>query len=134
MDDAGVGVTALAGEQQSAFPIAVEPGAHGDQLVDATRALVDEHPHGVDVAEPGAGGERVGEVLVGRVDVATEHRGHAALGPPRGGLVELALGEHPDAQTRLVGGAHGGRQPRHPAPDDEQVELVGAEPGHGRRG
>ena len=123
-------VPALAGQQQAPLPVAVEAGAHGDQLVDPARALVDQHPHGVHVAQPHAGGQRVGQVEVGGVGVAAEHRGHASLGPARGGLVQLALGQHADAQAGLVGGPHGGRQAGHAAADDEQVELVGAEPGH----
>ena len=54
--DAGQRVAALAGQQQLALAVAVEHGAHGDELVDARRALVDQDPHGVDVAQAGAGG------------------------------------------------------------------------------
>ena len=49
--------------------VAVEHGAEGDELVDPARPLVDQHPHGVDVAQPGAGGEGVGQVEVGGVGV-----------------------------------------------------------------
>ena len=52
------------------------------------RALVDQHPHGVDVAQAGAGGQRVGQVEVGRVRRSPPStRGHAALGPAGGRLV-----------------------------------------------
>ena len=98
-------------------------GAEGDELVDPGRALVDEHPHGVDVAQPGAGGERVGQVEVGGVGVAAEHGGHAALGPAGRGLLELGLGEHADAHAVELGGPHRGRQPGHAEPSDEQVEV-----------
>ena len=58
-------------------------GPEGDQLVDPARPLVDEHPDGVDVAQAGAGRQRVGEVEVGRVGIgAAEHGGDAALRPP----------------------------------------------------
>ena len=106
-----------------AVGVAVERGAERDQLVDARRALVDEHPHGVDVAQAGAGGERVGEVEVGGVGVAAEHGGHAALRPAGRGLLELALGEHADAHAVQLGGPHRGRQPGHARPEDEQVEV-----------
>ena len=116
-------VAALAGELELALGVAVEGGAERDELVDARRALVDEHAHGVDVAQPGAGGERVGEVEVGRVGVAAEHRGHAALGPARRGLLELALGEHADPHAVDLGGPHRGRQPGHAGAEHEQVEV-----------
>ena len=50
-----------------AQPVAgfVEVRAELDELADAGRALVDHDAHGVDVAEAGAGGERVGEVQLG---------------------------------------------------------------------
>ena len=94
--------------------------------------LVDQHPHGVGVAQAGAGGQGVGQVEVGRVGVARQHRGHAALGPPGGGLVQLALGEHADPQAVDVGGADGGRQPGHAAAEHQQVERLGraASPAH----
>jgi hypothetical protein len=38
-------------------------------------------------------------------------------------LVELGLGQDPDAQARSSGGAHGGRQPGDPAAENEQVEV-----------
>ena len=122
VDDAGVRVAALAGQQQLARGVAVEDGAEGDQLVDPGRALVDQHPHGVGVAQPGAGGQRVGQVQVGRVGVAAQHRGHAALGPPGGRLVQLALGQHADPQAVDVGGPHRGRQAGDADPEDQQVE------------
>ena len=100
----------------------IEHGPHRDELVDAAGSLVDEDADGVDVAQPGPGGERVGEVQVGRVGIAGEHRGDAALGPAGGGLIELALGEHADAQAERVGGPHRGREPGHAAAQDEQVE------------
>ena len=62
-------------------------------------ALVDQHPDGVGVAESGTGGQGVGEVEVGRVLVAAEHRRHAALGPPGGRLGELCLGQDADPEA-----------------------------------
>ena len=102
----------------------------GDELVHPRRPFVDEHPHGVDVAQAGAGGERVGQVQVGAVRVAAEHRGHAALRPPRGGLLELGLGEHAHPHAVDLGGPHRRRQPGHPRPQHQQVQ-VGV--GHGHR-
>ena len=85
--------------------------------------FVDEHPHGVDVAQPGAGRQRVGQVEVGGVGVAAEHGGHAALGPAGGGLLELGLGEHADPHAVDLGGPHRGRQPGHAGAEHEQVEV-----------
>ncbi len=88
--------------EQVAVAVAVEHRAERDELVDPCRALVDEHAHGVDVAQPGAGAERVGEVEVGGVVVAAEDGGDAALGPSGGRLLQLALGQHPDAEAVAV--------------------------------
>ncbi len=123
-------VAALAGERQVTGRLAVEGGAHRDQLVDPRRALVDEHPHGVDVAQPRTGGQRVGQVQVGRVLVAAEHRRDAALGPAGRGLGELALGQHPDVRrARAVGEADRRREAGDAAANDEHVEGAGAPAG-----
>jgi hypothetical protein len=122
VDHPGVRVAALPGQQQLACGVAVEDGAEGDQLVDPPRPLVHQHPDRVGVAEPGTSGERVGQVDVGRVGVAGQHRGHPALGPAGRGLVELGLGQHPHPQAVQVRRPHGGRQPGHAGPEDQQVE------------
>ena len=108
--------------------VPVEDGAEGDQLVDPGRPLVDEHPHRVGVAQPGAGGQGVGQVEVGRVGVAAQHRGHPALRPPGGGLGQLALGQDADPQPVDVGRPHRGRQAGDAGPEDQQVEVRGIAP------
>ena len=126
VDDPGHRVAALAGQQQPAALVGVEDGAEGDQLVDPGRALVDQDPHGVDVAQAGAGLEGVGQVEVGRVLVLGEHGGHPALGPAGGRLGQLGLGQHADpdaAQHRAGRGPDRGRQPGDAAAEDEEVEL-----------
>jgi hypothetical protein len=90
--------------------------------VDARGALVDQDPHGVDVAQAGAGLERVGQVEVGRVLVGREDGGDAALGPAGGRLVQVGLGQDPDPQAGATGGADGGREAGDPAAEDEEVE------------
>ena len=110
------------GPARGALLVAVEDGAERDELVHPSRALVDQHPHGVGVAQAGAGGQRVGQVQVGRVRVLAEHGGHAALGPAGRRLRQLALGEHADPHAVGAGGADGGRQAGHAAAQDEQVE------------
>ena len=44
--------------------VAVELGTQSDQLLDTARSLVHEHPHRVDIAQPGTCGERVGCDLI----------------------------------------------------------------------
>ena len=85
--------------------------------------LVDEHPHRVDVAEPGAGGEGVGQVEVGRVLVATEHGGDPALGPAGGGLLQLGLGEHAHPHAVDLRRPDRGRQAGHAGPEHQQIEV-----------
>ena len=60
-------MTALAGQGQQPAGLAVELGAERDELAHPPGPLVDEHADRVDVAQPGAGGQRVGQVQVGRV-------------------------------------------------------------------
>ncbi len=62
--DAGHRVTALPCQLKVPVDVAVEPRSERDQLLHATGALVDEHPHGFQVAQPGTGRKRVGEVEV----------------------------------------------------------------------
>jgi hypothetical protein len=137
----GFGVAALPGQEQRPFGIEVELGPQGDEIDDPPRALVHQHPHGVDVAQAGPRGERVGQVQVGGVGLdvrvqrryrATEDRGHAALGPPGGRLGQLRLGEDPHPHPGLGRRPHRGGQARHPAPEDQEFEVRG--PGHDRQG
>ena len=125
--DAGVRVPALPGQQQLAVGVAVEDGPEGDELVDPPRALLDEDPHGVLVAQAGAGGEGVGQVQVGRVGVAAEHGRDAALRPARRRLVELALGQHADPQAVHVRGPDGRREPGDAGAEDQQVQRAAAQ-------
>ncbi len=60
---------------------------------------------------------------VGRVLVAADHRGDATLGPGRGGLRQVSFGQDADAQSRHLGKADDGRQTRHPASEDEHIEI-----------
>ena len=123
--DAGDRVTALAGELQVAAFVAVELGTEGDELLDASWAFVDQDAHRVDVAQTGACGEGVGQVQVDLLRVARQRGGDAALGPPGGGQVEAALGDHAGPQSVCSGRLHSGREPRHAGAEHEQVELPG---------
>ena len=127
-------VPALAGQGERAAALAVELDAQGDQLVHPARALVDQDAHRLLVAQAGAGGQGVGQVQVGRVLVAAEHRGHAALGPAGGRLGQRALGQHAEREgAARPGQPHGGRQPGDAAAQDQDVERSRARPRVSRR-
>ena len=100
-------MTALAGQGQPAALVTIEHGTQGDQLQHPCRTLVHEDPTRRLIAEVDAGGQRVSQVQVGGVGIATQHRCHAALGPAGGGLLEVALREDTDHQAP-VSGTHGG--------------------------
>ena len=81
-------VAAFAGERERggrAVAGAVEHRAERHEVAHPVGTLGDEHPHRVGVAEPGAGGERVGEVQLGRVrrPRARPRRHPARTGWPR---------------------------------------------------
>ena len=122
VDDAGGRVAALAGEGEAAPGVRVEHRSQGDELLHPAGSLADEDLDRVHVAQPGAGGQSVSQVEVRRVLVDTQHGGHAALGPAGGRLGQLGLGHQADPEARAPRGPHRGRKPRHPAPDDEDVE------------
>ena len=88
-------VAALAGQRQLAVGAVVEVGAERDQLADGLGALLDEHPHGVEVAGAGAGDEGVELVLLGGVPRA-ERGGDAALRPLRRAGGQDVLGDDQD--------------------------------------
>ena len=120
--DARVGVPALARALQGAGRLAVEDRAECDQLLDARRPLVDEHPDRVHVAQPRTRSERVGEVQVRRVLVVVQHRGDAALRPARRRLRQRRLRHDADLDAG-VGEPDGDGQPGDAAADDERVEA-----------
>ena len=121
--DAGDRVPTLPGEREhAAVAVAgpVEHRAQRDELADPVGAFGDEHPHRVRVAEPGAGGERVGEVQLGRVG-RLERGGDATLRVPGGRLRELALGEHDHRPARVAAAWIAADRPAMPLPEHEQV-------------
>ena len=93
---ARMGVPALAGQGEEPAGLPIELHPQRDQLVHPARALVDQDPHRLFVAEPGPRRQGVGQVEVGGVLVPAQHGGHAALSPPGGRLRQHALGQ--DAQ------------------------------------
>ena len=85
--DARHRVTTLAGQGKRrgrAVAGAVEHRAERHELAHPVGSLGDEHAHRVGIAEPGAGGERVGEVQLGRVGLF-ERGGDSTLRVAGGG-------------------------------------------------
>ena len=117
-------VAAFPGPRQPAARHTVEDRAERYELVDPLGAFVDEHANRGLVAQPGPGAEGVGQVEVGRVLVAGQHRSDTSLSPARRRLLELALCENPDPRPAELGEANRRGQARHPAPDHEDVEPL----------
>ena len=121
--DAGERMTALAGEQQLVAVgagLGVELRAERRQLADTVGALGHEHLHRLDVAEPGARGERVGEMQLPRVGLG-QRGGDAALRVTGGRERQLALREH-DRRQALPSGLERGRETGDTAPEHENVD------------
>ena len=116
-----VGALAREGEAQS---VLIEVRAPVDQLVDAARPLLDEHPHRLGIAQTVARGERV-LLVQGDLVIFAERGGDAALrvlGVAVGGKVlgeehDLALGD---------GDLDGGPQSGDPAADHDVIRGDGA--------
>ena len=100
--------------------LGVEVRAERGELADPVGAFGHEHLHGLDVAEPGAGGERVGEVQLGRVGRGQRGR-DAALRVPRRRERQLALRQH-DRRQPLPSGLERGRETGDAAPEHENVD------------
>ena len=86
------------------------------ELADPVGALGHEHAHRVDVAQPGARGQRVGEVQLGRVGRG-ERGGDATLRVARRRVRQLALREHERRQALAArrGARSSGPRRRSPA-------------------
>jgi hypothetical protein len=102
MGDAVAVVAALAAQRQSAVPNPVEASAELDEITHGGGPLAYEEPHGVLVTETRPGGERVSEVLLGRV-VGSQRCSDAALRPARRPRREHVLRHQHDVQRRMPG-------------------------------
>ncbi len=111
-------VTALPGQRQLAGGVAVEGRTERHELAQPRRALLAEHAHGGDVAQPDAGDEGVAQVLLGAV-VRAERGGDAALGPAGGAVVDEHLRHQQDRAG--TGRVQGGGQPGHARADHDDV-------------
>ena len=106
--------------------VEVEPGAELLQEGDGGRRLVDQGAHGLLVAEPGTGDERVLHVQLGVV-VLPEDGGQPALRPRRAAVAERALGDDGDRASG-VRQRHRGHQPGGAAADDDDVGRARSTP------
>ena len=116
VEDPGVAVGSLPAQRHFAIE-RVEGHPVGHEVADAGRRFVAEHPRGLFVDEPGTGGDRVGEVLFGRVE-RPDCGGDAALRPARVAVVDAALGQDEDGPE--VARLEGDEQPRDAAANDDQ--------------
>ena len=131
VQDARRGVPTFSSQREITTGLPVEHRAEPDELVDTTRALVDEHPHRVDIAQPRPRRQRVGQVQVGGVLVAAHRGGDPALGPARRRLGQISLGEHSDPQSRRRGHPDHGGEAGHPDPRTRTSSCTGRAPERG---
>ena len=80
---------------------------------------------------PAPAAKRVGQMQVGGVLVAAHRGGDPALGPARGRLGQVGLGEHAHPQARRRGQPDHGGQAGHARTEDEDVELHWSRPRRG---
>src|SRR6185436_11734129 len=111
-------VRGLASAGQLAVGVAIEARAPVEQLLHVRRPFLDEHAHGVLVAEAVAGLDGVGGVERGTV-VAAERDGNAALGVAGVAFGGFALRENQDAADGREGNRRA--QPGDAAADDHEI-------------
>ncbi len=125
-DDPEGAVPALAGAGEPSGGVGVEPGTAPQQAVHGIGPRADDRADRRGVAEPPAGGERVGHVRVERVvparSLVGQHDRHTALRPPRVAVGQPSLGHHQRAQPEFHG-SHRGREPGDPAADHHHVGV-----------
>ena len=80
------------GECRTPLGIEIEASPPLDQFPHVTRSILHEDVHRFGVAEPVAGGERIGRVERGRI-IRADGRRHAALGVARVAFLWFCLGE-----------------------------------------
>ena len=117
MHDPMMAVPPLASQFEAAVAL-VKLRAPGDQLGNPLRRLAHHRLHHIGMAQPAAGGERVGDMVVKSI-FRVDHPGDATLRPLAGGGAQVVFRHHGDVEFR------GHRQRRsqagEPAPKDEHV-------------
>jgi hypothetical protein len=125
MNDTGQRMAALAGKFEAPLLVTVEGSPEGDEVLHATRTFLDKDPHCIDVAEPITGGKGVGQMEIGRIRIAAQHRGNAALRPSGGGLFECTLCEDSDTEPVSIGGPNRGGETGDAGAHNEEIEFSG---------
>ena len=110
--DPGVRVPAFESQRHMAVDL-IEVGAPLDQLTDPDRCLADDHLDDLGIAEPLAGSQGVGDVVVEAI-FGVEDPGDPALGVLAVALADLVLGHDEDAIS--VGDPEHDRKPAIPPP------------------
>ena len=95
VEDARVRVRGFETLDERTVRAAVECDAEVDQLADAGGTLVDEDPDRLGIAQTGAGGQRVADVVFGAI-VGEHHAGDPALRVAGVGVLEHVLGHEGD--------------------------------------
>ena len=108
---------------ERAVRAAVEGDAEVDQLADAGGPLVDQDPDRLGIAQPGAGGQRVADVVLGAI-VVEHHAGDPALRVAGVGVLEHVLGHEGDAAA-VLDRVQRHREAGDPAADDDGVHGCG---------
>ena len=122
VEDAGLGVSALLSERDSAVWGAVEVDAEIDQALDGGRPLGGEDFDGRFVAEPVAGADRVGGVALGVIGRG-DGGGDAALGAVGIRLADGSLADQADGA--VLTGQQGGIEAGETGADDQEVDVLG---------
>ncbi len=114
-------VRRFAPQRKGASVVSLEPGPPRDQFADTLRAVLDQHAHGILVAQAVAGANRVGGVQ--RRAVVRSDRGcDTALCVARVAFRWFGLGE--DKNVAGSGESHSGTQSGNAAADDHEIERV----------
>ena len=114
-------VPALPGQLELAGGVAIELGPAGDQLGDLVGTLRDQYAYGLLDAQPGAGHQGVGDVLLDRVPLRLD-RGDATLRPVRRAGCDHVLGD--DHHRAELAALQRGCQSRDPRTDHDHVDPV----------
>ena len=117
MHDPMMAVPPLASQFEAAVAL-IKLRAPGDQLGNPLRRLAHHRLHHIGMAQPAAGGERVGDMVVKSI-FRVDHPGDATLRPLAGGGAQVVFCDHGDGEFR--GHRQRGSQAGEPTPQDEHV-------------
>jgi hypothetical protein len=116
-------MSAFTGEFKLSVGIAIKTCTECNKVTDAGGTFFDQHAHGIDIAKTCTGRQRVGQMQIGGIRVTTENRGHAALGPPSGGLLKRTFCQNANANSGLSSCPHCCRKPSDAGTHYEKIEF-----------